>query len=246
MRVRSVLGMSIIGLCVVVPSGLALGQVGVETDPGGGKIFQARNTGAQTADGIALNGESKPSPYYGIGVAGDGGYMGVRGYSTVSGTGYRYGGYFYGTGGASGNYGVYATAPTGASNYAGYFSGNVTVTGTFSNPSDERLKRNIAALDRPLSKVMALRPASYDFDGSALNVKGLPTGRQLGLLAGDVESVLPELVVENTAADPAADKQGKAAQTYLSVNYIGLIPVLVGAIKEQQAQIEALKAALKK
>lgn len=51
---------------------------------------------------------------------------------------------------------------------------------------------------------------------------------QIGLLAQDIQRVYPELVV--------ADKQGA-----LGINYTGLVAVLVAAMKEQQAEIEALK-----
>ena len=159
MLLRGIQGKTVGVLMVAMASGSALGQVGVETDPAGGKIFQARNSGTTTADGIALFGENRPAPFYGIGVSGSGGYRGVAGYATMVGPGSRYGAYFSASGGTTTNYGVYSTASGGASSYAGYFSGNVLVSGTFTNPSDERLKRNIAALDRPLAKVMALRPA---------------------------------------------------------------------------------------
>ncbi|MAB30631.1 MAG: hypothetical protein CMP78_03475 [Formosa sp.] len=58
---------------------------------------------------------------------------------------------------------------------------------------------------------------------------------KIGLLAQDVQKVLPELVKESD------DKQGT-----LSVNYQGLIPVLINAIKEQQEQIDELKQLLNK
>ena len=236
----------LIGISLFAAASLAMGQVAVETDPGYGNILQGKNTGSQNADGIAVYGESTPAPYYGIGVKGEGGYMGVFGISTLSGTGTRYGGYFIGSSATGTNYGVYASAYGGASNYAGYFSGDVYVSGTFTNPSDERLKRGIAPLSGSLNKVMALRPSSYYFDNSILPVKGLPKDKQFGLLAGDVESVFPELVHEVPIA--AGDDKGEnsSQETFRSVNYVGLIPVLVGAIKEQQAQIAALQAALNK
>lgn len=234
-------------LSVVAASSLAFGQVGVETDPGAGKIFHARNNGSSTSDGTALYGENKPAANWGIGVTGEGGYKGVVGFATVAGAGSRYAGTFSASGGAGYNYGVYSYAWGGLGAYAGYFDGNVTVTGTFANPSDERLKRNVTALGGSLDKVLALRPASYYFDNSVLPVKGLPKGKQFGLLAGDLEAVLPELVQENPVQPDAADKDSKTPpETFRTVNYIGLIPVLVGAIKEQQAQIAALQAALKK
>src|SRR5690606_18843251 len=208
MKKHGILGLKLGGLCIAMAAGLSYGQVGVETDPGYNKIFQARNSGSTSADGIALYGENKPVANWGIGVQGEGGYMGVRGFAEMSGAGGRFGGYFRASGGSSTNYGIYSSA-SGASNYAGFFSGNVMVTGVFSNPSDERLKRNVAALERPLAKVMALRPATYEFDGGPHKVKGLPTGRQVGLMAGDLESVLPELVQENPVDAEGSNKDAQ-------------------------------------
>lgn len=233
-------------LSVVAASGIGWTQVSVEADAGSGKLIHGLNTGSSSADGVAVYGESVPAPYYGIGVKGIGGYHGVNGQATVSGTGNRTGGYFTASGGTSTNYGVYSYAWGGANAYAGYFSGNVHVTGTFTNPSDERLKKDIAPLTGSLSKLKSLRPSSYYFDDSAIPMKGLPKKKQLGLMAGDVESVFPELV-HDVPVPPDEDKgERESTQSIHSVNYIGLIPVLVGAIQEQQAEIESLKAALKK
>lgn len=93
----------------------------------------------------------------------------------------------------------------------------------------------------------------------------MPAGDQIGLLASNVEKVLPELVSEvkaplnNAAASQVLTpeeqekraKNGEAPQlvqqngetyyTYKSVNYIGMIPVLLQAIKDQQQMIEQLQ-----
>ena len=58
---------------------------------------------------------------------------------------------------------------------------------------------------------------------------------KIGLLAQEVQKVFPELVKQS------ADEEGT-----LSVNYQGLIPVLINAIKEQQEQINVLKALINK
>ncbi|MDC1493122.1 hypothetical protein N8376_07205, partial [Flavobacteriaceae bacterium] len=58
---------------------------------------------------------------------------------------------------------------------------------------------------------------------------------KIGLLAQEVMELFPELVVKSK------DKQGT-----LSVNYQGLIPILLNAIKEQQAEIQLIKRQLKK
>ena len=136
-------------------------------------------------------------------------------------------------------YGVYGSNFNSNSvGYAGYFSGrvevtgNLTVDGTFSSPSDARLKQQIEPLNYGLPELLRLRPVSWKW-------KAQPEGAlQLGLVAQDVERVLPELVHHD--ADPDQP---------LALNYLGLVPVSIKAIQEQQAQIadqkreiESLKA----
>lgn len=234
----------------------------VETDPGSGNVILGNNTGTQYADGVAINGQSNPQPNYGVGVHGMGGWIGVQGYSHMAGDGTRYGGRFYSSNGNSSNYGVYANAfgpansvnygiyamaygGNSSTNYAGYFDGNVYVSGTITSASDARLKTDIRSLDGALNRIKGLRPSTYLFDDSKTKMRGLPKTRQIGLIAEDVKAVAPELVLDVPVVDtPGVRGSDSPKQTVQSVNYIGLIPVLVGAIQEQQAQIEALKAAL--
>jgi hypothetical protein len=100
------------------------------------------------------------------------------------------------------------------------------VDGTI-NTSDARLKRDIADLDYGLSSILKLRPVSFRWkdreDGST----------NLGLLAQEVEPVIPEAVVRGAAPDEP-----------LGMNYSTLIPVLIKAIQEQQARIVALERQL--
>ncbi len=107
--------------------------------------------------------------------------------------------------------------------FAGYFQGKVTVTGTLTFPSDASLKHDVSALAYGLDEVLALQPSSYiynDDDADAL---------RFGLIAQDVRPVMPELVSE----DPVTGM--------LSLNYIDVIPVLVRAIQEQDAEIASLR-----
>jgi hypothetical protein len=100
----------------------------------------------------------------------------------------------------------------------------VIVPGTFSNPSDARLKTGIASLRYGLGEVLRLRPVTWTWKNSS-------DGRtQLGLIAQDVRPVLPELVLQGTSKDGM-----------LSMNYIGLLPVVIRAIQEQQAAITSLR-----
>ncbi len=155
------------------------------------------------------------------------------------------------------NYGVYGSATAGTTNYAGYFSGNVTVTGTFSNPSDERLKTNIVGLNSVLPLLKEINPISYSFKSeSETHNLNLPKSLQYGFSAQELLKVFPNLVVENVAPvkpnknvlasskDKIKSEKSEQADepfTYKSVNYIGLIPILTQAIKEQQLQIEQLQ-----
>ncbi len=142
------------------------------------------------------------------------------------------------------NYGIYAEASGGISNYAGYFSGAVTVTGTLSNPSDRNLKKKIIPIKTALEKVRRLQGVTFEWkNGDELvdietNIKkrrktdaslfNFPQGVQFGVVAQDVEKIVPELVI--------TDSNGLK-----SVDYIKMTPLLIEAIKEQQQQIEYIK-----
>jgi hypothetical protein len=134
---------------------------------------------------------------------------------------------------ASGNVGIGTITPSqgrlhveGGGGTAGYFGGNVQVNGCLSAtniscPSDERLKENITPLAYGLPEVLKLRPVTWQWKDAT------KTEPNLGLIAQDVEPVMPELVLQN------ADNKGS-----LGLNYMGLVPVTINAIRQQQAQIE--------
>jgi hypothetical protein len=104
----------------------------------------------------------------------------------------------------------------------------VRIDGKLIFPSDERLKKNIAPLKSSLDKVMKLNGISYEWKAAEKQMEG----REIGLLAQDVEKVLPELVL--------MDSKG-----YKSLAYDKLIPVLVEAMKEQQSVIKHQAAEIK-
>ena len=165
-------------------------------------------------------------------------------------------------------YGVYGTVagPYSAVKYAGYFQGDVQVTGTFTNASDARFKEAVEALDGEsvLDRVLALEPKQYRYKLDALGQRmGFSDGERFGFIAQELEQVFPELVSERVHTLPAVEapsepwdgdspspepviEQAEEEVTYKAVNYVDLIPVLVGAIQEQQAEIAALKEALGK
>ncbi|OAI39530.1 hypothetical protein AYO38_01435 [bacterium SCGC AG-212-C10] len=122
----------------------------------------------------------------------------------------------------NGGVGVYGDTTAPATQWAGYFNGRIFASSVVV-PSDARLKTNLGDA-YGLSEVMRLEPVAYDLiadDGH----------RHQGLIAQDLREVLPELVSETDVA---------GGEPRLAVNYIELIPVLVRAIQEQQAEIATL------
>jgi hypothetical protein len=232
-------------------------------------VFQSTNTSTASADRPALYGISKPNANYGIGVRGEGSYTGVYALANGTGGGTRFG-VNANASGASGNYaylgsasggnqnygayvgssggtfaiGIYAYASGASVNYAGYFAGNLAYTGTLSQSSDEKLKTNIKSIDSGLSLVGKLKPKKYKMLASDYPNMNLPTSLQYGLLAQDVAAVLPDLVSDVPSPGNSPDGSRTAPptpDTYKSVNYIGLIPILIKAVQEQQNQITDLQ-----
>ncbi|MFN3872517.1 MAG: hypothetical protein ACK4R9_05915 [Ignavibacterium sp.] len=95
------------------------------------EVLHSEYTGS-TADAVAVYGKSAPADFYGYGGYFVGGYTGVYGRVVPTGNQTYYGFRGYVSGGTGTNYGIYVTASGGSTNYAGYFSGNVSVTGTLS------------------------------------------------------------------------------------------------------------------
>ena len=209
---------------------------------------------------------------YGISEGGTNSY-GVYG---LSGGSYSYGVYGHSKDSYQA-YGVYGkTSGNNYSEYAGYFEGDLAYTGTLSNPSDQKLKKNAEGLGKGLSgevaeqvqanaqgtsaggeardsprsearaKVLQLDPKSYRYRRGEYAM-GLPEGKQYGLVAQQVEELFPELV--HTQAHPADSAQAAGNQgageegglKYKSVSYLQLVPLLVQTVKEQQAEIDALR-----
>lgn len=91
-------------------------------------------------------------------------------------------------------YGIYSQTP-GAANFAGYFVGNVYIQGNLTVTSDDKLKTGVNSLNNALDIIKQLDAKTYIF---RKDIKGmqLAEGNQVGLLASDVEKVLPQLVTE--------------------------------------------------
>lgn len=226
--------------------------------------------------------------YYGI-YASCGSYTGVYGYGGTTGT-YGYGGTYGINGYSSGGYGVYGNSYNGYgvygntnSGYAGgYFhavngygigaaSDNAAYAAVFFggvyssvgySTSDRNLKKDIEDVSSAMSIIDKLKPKHYEFKNDTKYASlHLPGGKHYGLLAQDLEQVLPDLVHEENFHIPVTSNDivlqpktadGKDINQYgkntlpsrtedinvKAVNYTELIPIIIKAMQEQNQVIQ--------
>ena len=110
----------------------------------------------------------------------------------------------------------------------GVYFGSGTA-GVCKGTSSMRFKENIGDVAYGLDEVLRLRPVSYTTKAAY----GDPNNQLIGFLAEDTANIMPKSVTEYDAAGAPS-----------SVDYTAIIPVLVKAIQQQQAQIDQLKRQL--
>lgn len=97
--------------------------------------------------------------------------------------------------------------------------------------SDAALKTNVVAIDGALAKVEAIRGVTYDWNEIGQGL-GLGTEPQVGVIAQEIEAVLPQLVVDS------------AHEGYKTVKYDKLTALLIEAVKELSGKVASLEAQL--
>jgi hypothetical protein len=116
---------------------------------------------------------------------------------------------------------------------SGRVGGVVTFTSAIVNgPSDRTLKENIEPIEGALDKVNALQGVSF-------NLIATPEKREIGLIAQDVEPVVPEIM----QVFQTHDEEGRASGTKLALDYPKLTALLIEAVKSLTARVAALEAA---
>jgi hypothetical protein len=128
---------------------------------------------------------------------------------------------------------------TAASGTAGEIRATNQITSYY---SDERLKEDIVEIENALEKVMSLRGVTYKPNSIAESL-GYKKQNEVGVIAQDVEKVLPEAVkpapfdimlFENAEIS-------KSGQNYKTVQYEKIVPLLIEAIKELNNEVQRLK-----
>jgi hypothetical protein len=213
--------------------------IGLQTIASGRSSFSAnKNTSAINQASTAL-GLSTVSDNFGMLAIGVNNEAGIGDTSIDPND---YGGYYYADGTYTGsnpgvafvigNGDIDSSTGKGGDNPSNAFiisyDGNATLANNLTINSDARLKSNIVSLGSTLSRLLLI-------DGKSYTLKANESISKIGLLAQEVQAAFPELV-----------KTANNSEGTLSVNYQGMIPVLLNAIKEQQAQIKELKTLIKK
>ena len=242
-----------------------------------GIFGEGSESGVEGLGRVGVAGSGDTGPFSGgLGVFGNG-YTGILGVSSEPGGTAVYA---VGSGGAEGlhtysfnSYSIYADIGDPTASYAGYFNGNIYVNGTYGG-SDRMLKQNITDIGSALEVINQLQPKRYEYrqDGN-FQLMNLPKGSHFGLIAQDVELLLPSLVKE-TSFSPVAIKNSRqimadstkalagkherftlpmllkdqAAEIirFKAVNYTEFTPLLIKAVQELSQENEALKRKVEK
>ena len=125
--------------------------------------------------------------------------------------------------------------------------GNLLATGNITAySSDERLKTNITTIDNALNKVLKLRGVTFNWRDDLeekYNFKPV-CNFEHGVIAQEVEKIIPDAITEAPFSVEHTKDTGEEHK-FLTVDKEKIIPLLIEAIKEQQAQIEELKEIIK-
>lgn len=194
-------------------------RVGIGTSAPNGQLEIARNPGNGYIDGLVMgqftgDNTSAIQSYIDAGAGGGWGNWGYAGGCCNDLMIQPYGGGLI-VGGTAGQ----------NSGYKLWVNGRLKSAGV-NETSDARLKKDITPINSALGKVLAMRGVTYNWRVDEFKDQGLEEGLQYGLIAQELEKVIPELV--NT------DNEG-----WKSIQYSHLIPVLIEAIKEQQKVIDS-------
>jgi hypothetical protein len=129
---------------------------------------------------------------------------------------------------------------TGTLSLSGSYTGTWAVTGGITATgevtayfSDKNLKKDIVEIQDPIAKLMSIRGVTFRPNETALAL-GITDKEEVGVIAQEVEAVLPQLVTPSAFAG------------YKTVKYDKLTALLVEAVKAQQLQIDALRAEIAK
>ena len=111
--------------------------------------------------------------------------------------------------------------------------------------SDRRLKENIIPIDGALDKIDKINGVYFNYTDNARKANpGFGDERQVGLIAQEIQQVLPE-VIRFAPFDYGVDNKSISGENYLTLNYDKVVPLLLQAIKELKCELDDVKKLIK-
>jgi hypothetical protein len=107
---------------------------------------------------------------------------------------------------------------------------------SFTSTSDARLKKDVEEISNGLDVVLQMRPVSYNWINGRKNIN--PDHKEVGFIAQELEALFPNIVRTMPEGEGQVENQKTVA-------YDRMVSVIVAAIKELNAKVEAMKAAMK-
>ena len=132
----------------------------------------------------------------------------------------------------------------GTNEWGGYFVGRTWCSLGVWSGSDESFKQDIEPIENALDVISQINAKSYSYQGEGYPFMHFPEGTHYGLIAQELEEVLPGLVAEVSRPNLLDDPNDEGVTSFKGVNYTGLIPFLVAGMQEQQEIIESQNAVL--
>lgn len=216
-----------------------------------GGYFLATSPNVNNAGNIGVQGvgENGVSNYgvYGVANGTTGTSTNRGGFFIANTTGeYNYGGQFEADFGSTLSHAVSASSPINTGiNFALYVNGDATQVAGSNNFSDSIIKTNVQPITNATATLVQLKPKTFDFKYNDFPSINFDYDNHMGVIAQDVESVLPNLV--STVTVPAVlDSNNNIvnpAVTIKTVNYTEFTPLLIAGFKEHEARIDSLAAA---
>jgi hypothetical protein len=115
-------------------------------------------------------------------------------------------------------------------------TGTISATGDITaGTSDDRLKTRFGNIPDALNKVLQLNGFYYTHNKTAQKLGLVNKGQRVGVSAQEVLKVLPEVI-----------RDAPIDESYMTVDYAKMVPLLIEAIKGLNAKVESLEAQLKK
>ena len=195
-------------------------RAGYNTTTGQGNVFLGHRAGEDETGNNKLYIDNSSGTSQDALIYGDFNHPGVQLNGNVA---VNYTGFYSG-------YGLIVDTPDDqAETYALWVAGDSYTTGQWLG-SDQALKTNIRPVTGALSKISTLNGIRFDWDQSK-GASRSATQSSIGVTAQELEKVFPELVREGP-------------EGFKAVNYNGLIPVLIEAVKEQEQRNQSLQEQL--